>query len=380
MKIGVPKEPRADEPRAPIVPDDVKKLVALGATVTVETGVGEGIHIDDEAYTAAGAAVEESRAAIFAGSDVVLALNPPPPDDVERLAEGQIFISHLDPFFNQELIERLAERKVTALCMELVPRTTLAQKMDSLSSQASLAGYAAVLLAADRGSKGFPMMMTPAGTLKPSRVFIVGAGVAGLQAIATAKRLGARVDAFDTRPVVEEQVASLGAKFVKIDIGETGQTEGGYAKQLTSEQLEMQRRGMIKVCAQSDVVITTAKVFGRKAPQIIDEEMVAGMKPGSVIVDMAASAQGGNVAGSKLGEEVVVDGVLIIGDDSLSRRVAAGASQMYSSNLTNLLSHFWNEETGAIELDRSDEIVAGTMVTHEGNITSEMLVSAYAAG
>ena len=318
------------------------------------------------------------RNALLREAEVVLRLNPPPLEDVDLLASGSVHVSQLDPFFNKALVQRLAERDITAVCMELIPRTTLAQKMDSLSSQASLAGYAAVLLAADRLAKGFPMMMTPAGTISPSRVFIVGAGVAGLQAIATAKRLGARVEAFDTRPVVEEQVKSLGAKFVKIDVGETGQTEGGYAKQLTPEQLEMQRKGMAKICAQSDVIITTAKVFGRKPPQIIAADMVAGMKPGSVIVDMAASEHGGNVAGSKADDEVTVDGVLIIGAGELARRVPVNASQMYSSNLLNLLGHFWDAESKRLVIDREEEIAAGAVVTHGGQVVSEMLQKAYA--
>jgi len=221
--------------------------------------------------------------------------------------------------------------------------------------------------------------MTPAGTLSPSRVFIVGAGVAGLQAIATAKRMGARVEAFDTRPVVAEQVQSLGAKFVKIDIGDTGQTEGGYAKQLTPEQIAMQQKGMAKICAQSDVIISTAKVFGRKPPLIITEEMVAGMKPGSVIVDMAASEFGGNVAGTVVNQEVVTDnGVHILGHDNLPGRVAMHASQMYSSNLMNFIQHFWNEETKVLELKTEDEIMAGALVTNDGAVTSEMLQKAYA--
>jgi len=379
MKIGIPRETKDQETRVPVIPDDVRKLVALGATVDVETGTGDTIDLTDADYGQAGATTGTDRSALLATSNLVLMLNPPTASDVDGLSPGTILISHLDPFFNKSLVEKLAAHNVTAISMELIPRTTLAQKMDALSSQASLAGYAAVVLAADRLSKGFPMMMTPAGTLKPARVFIVGAGVAGLQAIATAKRMGARVDAFDTRPVVEEQVRSLGAKFVKIDIGETGQTAGGYAKQLTPEQLEMQQKGMAKVCAQSDVIITTAKVFGRKPPQIISEEMVAGMRPGSVIIDMAASEHGGNVAGTKLGQEVEIGGVLIIGDDNLAGRVAASSSQMYSSNVTSFVTHFWDKEAKTMKLDRADEIMAGAMVTHEGQIVSEMIRNAYAS-
>jgi len=377
MKIAVPREAKADEPRIPVIPGDVKKLVQLGADVAIEAGLGQSIGVPDSAFVEAGATVVADRATLLADADITLRLNPPPVDEVDLLKAGSVHVSHLDPFFNQKLVERFAERNITALCMELVPRTTLAQKMDALSSQASLGGYAAVILAADRLAKGLPMMMTPAGTLSPSRVFIVGAGVAGLQAIATAKRMGARVDAFDTRPVVEEQVKSLGGKFVKIDIGETGQTEGGYAKELTPEQIEMQRKGMAKICAQSDVIISTAKVFGRKAPLIITEEMVAGMQPGSIIVDMAASEHGGNVAGSKLNEEVYVNGVLIIGYDNLPGRVAAHASQMYSANLFNLINHFWDAEAKVLTLNPEEEIAAGALVAHEGKLANEMLQKAY---
>jgi NAD(P) transhydrogenase subunit alpha len=253
--------------------------------------------------------------------------------------------------------------------MEMIPRSTIAQKMDALSSQANLAGYVTVILAAERLNKILPMMMTPSGTITPSRVFVIGAGVAGLQAIATAKRLGARVEAFDTRPVVEEQVQSLGAKFIKIDLGETGQTKDGYAKALTPEQIEKQRQGMAKVCANSDIVITTAQLFGRKAPVIITKDMVAQMKPGSVIVDMAVES-GGNVEGSKIDEEVKVNGVLIIGLGNLPGRVAVHASQMYSSNLTNLIESYWDGEKKTFNLNLEDETIQGCLITHHGEIVN----------
>lgn len=378
MNLAVPRETESEEPRAALTPEGLGKLVQMGAVVSVEAGVGDRIDIDDSAYEEAGADVVSDRGKLLSEADLVIRLGPPAVGELELLAEGCIHVSHLDPFFNRPLVEALASRGVTALCMELIPRTTLAQKMDALSSQASLGGYAAVIVAASRLNKGLPMMMTPAGTLSPARVFIVGAGVAGLQAIATAKRLGARVDAFDTRPEVKEQAESLGARFVEIDIGESAETEGGYAKQLTPEQLEMQRQGMAQICARSDVVITTAKVFGRKPPLIITEEMVAGMRAGSVIVDMAASEHGGNVAGSKLRQEVVTGGVRIVGDPDLPRRVAASASRMYSSNVVNLLTHFWDEESGRLKLDREDEIMQGALVTHDGEIVNEMLRKAYA--
>jgi NAD(P) transhydrogenase subunit alpha len=312
------------------------------------------------------------RDATLATADMVLRLRKPPLEEIAKLKRGCIHVSFLDPFNERDLIDALVNAGVSAISMEMIPRTTRAQKMDALSSQASLAGYVAVLLAADRLNQIFPMMMTPAGTIKPSRVFIIGAGVAGLQAIATAKRLGARVDAFDTRPVVEEQVASLGAKFVKVDLGETGQTKDGYAKELTPEQQAKQREAMAKVCIQSDVVITTAKLFGRKAPVIVTKEMVAQMKPGSVIIDLAADT-GGNVEGVQVDEEVEIDGVRIVGLSNLEGRVPVHASQMYSSNLGNLVEEFWNKETKQFDLNLDDEIIKGCLVTHDGAIVSEML-------
>jgi NAD(P) transhydrogenase subunit alpha len=246
--------------------------------------------------------------------------------------------------------------------------------MDALSSQANIAGYAAVLLAAEKTQGVLPMMMTPAGTIKPARVFIIGAGVAGLQAIATAKRLGARVDAFDTRPVVAEQVQSLGAKFLKVDLGETGQTKDGYAKALTEEQLQIQRDAMAKACAQSDIVITTAQLFGRRAPVIITREMVEGMKPGSILVDLAVTS-GGNVEGSKPDEEVLINGVRILGVSNFPGLYPLDASQMYGSNLANFILHFWNAETKTFNLDREDEIIRGSLVTSNGELVNDFLKS-----
>jgi NAD(P) transhydrogenase subunit alpha len=260
--------------------------------------------------------------------------------------------------------------------MEMIPRITRAQKMDVLSSQSNLAGYVAVIIAAERLDKIFPMMMTPAGTISPARVFVIGVGIAGLQAIATAKRLGARVDAFDTRPVVEEQVKSLGARFVKVDLGETGQTKDGYAKALSDEQLQKQREEMAKVCAASDVVITAAQVFGRKAPLIITEDMIRSMSKGSVIVDLAVET-GGNVAGSQPDQEVEVNGVRIIGLANLPGEVAVNASQMFSANLFALVDEFWNEEEKRFHLDFEDEIIQGCVITYKGEITNEMIRDHY---
>jgi NAD(P) transhydrogenase subunit alpha len=374
MKIFFPRETTRGETRTSIVPETAGRLAKLGASIVVEAGVGASVHHADEAYRNAGAEVSDDRARSLSEADAVVRLRKPPLEEIELLRAGCLHVSYLDPFNERELVRALAARGVSAVSMEMIPRTTLAQKMDALSSQANLAGYAAVVLAASRLDRIFPMMMTPAGTLSPARVFVVGVGVAGLQAIATAKRLGARVEAFDTRPVVEEQVKSLGAKFVKIDLGETGQTAQGYAQALTDEQLRRQREGMARVCAQSDVVITTAQVFGRRAPLIITAEMLSGMRAGSVVVDLAVES-GGNVEGARSGEEIEVGGVRIIGQGNLPGLVAVHASQMYASNVASFIEHFWNREDGSLRLDRGDEIFQGCLITHGGEVVNETVRS-----
>ena len=372
MLIGVPKETIAGELRAPLVPASVKKLVKLGLEVAVEASMGEAAGFADAAYVEAGARIEADRAALLSAADLVLRIRKPSDEDVALLKAGAMHASLLDPFNERGLIDKLAAKGVTAISMEMVPRSTRAQKMDVLSSQANLAGYVTVMLAARQINKIFPMMMTPAGTISPARVFIIGAGVAGLQAIATAKRLGARVDAFDTRPVVAEQVQSLGAKFLEIDLGDTGQTDQGYARELTTEQLEKQREGMKAAIAQADVVITTAQVFGRPAPRIVGADMVAGMRPGSVIVDMAVET-GGNVEGSKVGEVVDVNGVKIIGLGNLPSEVAQNASEMFSANLFNLVDEFWDGEAQSFGLDLEDDILKSCVITHDGAIVNETI-------
>ncbi len=375
MTIGVPKETNKKERRVPLIPDTVKKLVALGADLVVEEAVGLAAGFTDAQYREAGAKIMK-RTEVVSGSDVVLRLAKPPAEEVGLLKEGCVHVSYLDPFNEKSLVDALARRGVNAISMEMIPRITRAQKMDSLSSQASLAGYAAVILAAERIDRVFPMMVTPAGTLTPAKVFVIGAGVAGLQAIATAHRLGARVEAFDTRPVVADQVQSLGAQFVKVDLGETGQTKDGYAKELTKEQLAMQQQAMTDHCASSDVVITTAQVFGRKAPVIVTHEMVAAMRPGSVVIDMAVDS-GGNVADSKLDEEVDLNGVRIIGIPNLAGMYPVHASQMYSSNIGNLVMEFWNKDAKELVLDVEDEILKGCLVTKDGQVWNERLKSLY---
>ena len=371
MDIFFPKEP-AQESRATILPESLKKIVDSGLDVLVEKGLASNINISDNLYIEAGARLVEDIAKTLASADIICRLNKPTLDQISLMKEGAIHISFLDPFNESELVEAFVNARVTSISMELVPRITRAQKMDALSSQANLGGYAAVIEASRCLAKAFPMMMTAAGTISPSRVFVVGVGVAGLQAIATAKRLGARVDAFDTRPVVEEQVQSLGAKFVKIDIGETGQTDQGYAKELTSDQIKKQQEGMKKICSQSDVVITTAQVFGRPAPKIITKEMVSAMKPGSVIVDMAVST-GGNVEGSISDSIEDVKGVKIIGMSNLPGEVAYHASQVYGTNIYNMIEEFWNPETKSFSIDTSDEILSGCLVTHEGHVVNKLL-------
>lgn len=370
MQIGIPKETYPGELRAVVIPNDVARLVKLGATVTIESGLGAGIRVTDADYQQAGASISTNRKELLGSSDIVLRLRKPDLSDIKLLRKGCIHISYLDPFNEKDLLEQLAQQGVSAIAMEMIPRTTRAQKMDALSSQASLAGYTAVVLAAERINKSLPMMTTPAGTINPCRVFIIGAGVAGLQAIATAKRLGARVDAFDTRPAVAEQVRSLGARFFEVDLGETGQTKDGYAKALTEEQLKIQRDAMAKQCAISDIVITTAQVFGRKAPIIITKEMVAGMRPGSIVVDLAVET-GGNVEGAVLGQEADVNGVRILGLENMAGRVAVDASQMYSANLYNLIDEFWDKEAKTLPLDLEDDIIQGCLMTHEGTVRRE---------
>ncbi len=378
MKIAVPREAHKDETRVSLLPEHVAKLVEAGADVSVESGLGQTLRIADGEYVKSGALLTTDRGELIRQADMVLQIRKPAVEEVEMMKTNCIFISLLDPFNELELINTFMARNISAISMEMIPRITRAQKMDVLSSQANLAGYAAVIIAAERLDKILPMMMTPAGTISPARVFVIGVGVAGLQAIATAKRLGARVEAFDTRPVVEEQVKSLGARFVKIDLGETGQTTDGYAKALTEEQLQKQREGMARVCQSADIVITTAQLFGRPAPLIVTEDMVHGMQPGSVIVDLAVES-GGNVAGSKVGREVDVNQVCIIGLANLPGKVAINASQMFSSNLYNLVDEFWNTEEKKFILDFEDEIIKGCVITHEGQIVNEMIVKHYSA-
>lgn len=371
MELFVPLEQAELETRCALDPAAAQKLVKLGLTVNVESGLGETSGYTDEDYTKAGAGISE-RSSGLSSADIVIRVNKPSPTEISAQKEGALHISFLDPFNEAELLNDFTAAKVDAVSLEMMPRSTLAQKMDALSSQANLAGYTAVSLAAEKMLKIFPMMMTPAGTISPAKVFIVGIGVAGLQAIATAKRLGARVTAFDVRPEALEQAESLGAKALRIDLGgETGGTAQGYAKELTPEQLEKQRQEQAKVCAQSDVVITTAKLFGRKSPVLIKKDTVDAMQRGSIIIDLAAES-GGNVEGTVLGEEVVTEnGVRIFGYANMEGRAPQVATQMLASNFYNFIEHFWDEENKSLNLDPEDAILSGCLITKGGEIIHE---------
>ena len=374
MLIVVPSETVETERRVALVPEAVKKLSKIGLSLKIESGAGLKTGYSDQEYLTAGAEIEQDRNLLLAKADIVLRVQKPAIEDIDLMKTGCIQISYLDPYNEPALVDKLAEKSITAISMEMIPRTTRAQKMDALSSQANLAGYVMVIVAAHKLDRILPMMMTPAGTLSPAKVFVIGAGVAGLQAIATAKRLGAKVEAFDTRPVVAEQVQSLGAKFVEIDLGETGQTEGGYAQELTAEQLELQRQGMKSVISQADIVITTAQLFGRPAPKIVTQDMVAAMKPGGVIVDMAVDS-GGNVDGSVPDQTVDVGGVSIVGMSNLPAQVCKDASQMYASNLVNLVSEFYDQQANSFALNLDDDILNGCVITTGGAIVNQSILS-----
>jgi NAD(P) transhydrogenase subunit alpha len=367
VKVGTPKETAADERRVALVPDTATRLGAAALEVSVESGAGSAAYITDEAYQQAGAKIVMSATTLLGESDAVLKVQPPSTAEVELIKKGAVLISFLQPATQGDIVRALAKRGVTAFSLELVPRLSRAQSMDALSSQASAAGYKAVLMAAGRLGKFFPMMMTAAGTIPPARVLVMGAGVAGLQAIATARRLGAVVSAYDVRPAVKEEVQSLGATFIELAL-ETQEGEGGYAKEQSEEFLRKQRELIGEHVAKSDVVITTAAVPGRRAPLLVTSEMVKGMRPGSVIVDLAAET-GGNVELTKAGADVEVGGVTIIGTRNVPSTMPLHASQLYARNVANLLLHLVKD--GAIVLDLDDEITKGCCVTHDGEIVNE---------
>ncbi len=374
MKIFIPKEQSPIETRAALDPAAVKKVVNLGSSVTVEAGLGERSDYSDDLYREAGASVSDDRGASFSDADIICRVSKPSSEEVAMLKPGAIHISYLDPFGESELVDQLAEQKVSAISLEMVPRSTLAQKMDAISSQANLAGYVAVITAANRSNSILPMMMTPAGTISPAKVFVVGIGVAGLQAVATAKRLGARVTAFDVRPEALEQAESLGAKALKIDLGETEGTDQGYARQLTPEQLEIQKAAQAKVCADSDIVITTAKVFGRKPPILVGADVVKQMKKGSVVVDLAAET-GGNVEGIVPGEEIETEnGVKLVGLANFEGQVSRHATQVLGANFANMIEHFWDKESTQFQIILDDAIQEGCLITHDGAIVHKQFI------
>jgi NAD(P) transhydrogenase subunit alpha len=366
MNVGIPKETAPGERRVALVPDLVSKLTRAGLHVLVQPGAGESAGFPDAAYTNAGARLAPD---VFEQADVLLKVQPPTGDEIHRIKQDTTLIGFLQPYTNGPGIKALAERHVTAFSVELMPRITRAQSMDALSAMSTVAGYKAVLLAADRLPKFFPLLMTAAGTVSPARVFVVGAGVAGLQAIGTAKRLGAVVEAYDTRPAVKEQVESLGAKFVELGL-ETKDAEAktGYAKAQSEEFYKKQQEMMLKYVAAADAVIPTALVPGKRAPILITEEMVRNMRPGSVIVDVAAE-QGGNCELTKPGEEVVIHGVTILGPLNLASTLPFHSSQMYARTITNYLAHLLKD--GNIHLDLSDELTRGPLVTYKGDIVHE---------
>jgi NAD(P) transhydrogenase subunit alpha len=376
-RIAILNEISSSDKRTAMTPVNVGKLLRAGAEVFVEVGLGTGCGYADEQYREVGARLSDNRQELCSAADLILRIHKPTVEEAALLKKGAVHISHLDPFNERDLVGVLCDRQVSAISMEMIPRTTRAQKMDALSSQASLAGYVMVIQAANRLNRILPMMMTPSGTIKPAKVFVIGAGVAGLQAIATAKRLGARVTAFDTRAVVAEQVESLGANFLKIDLGETGQTEDGYARQLSPEQLAIQQKGQADEIAKSDIVITTAQVFGRKPPLLVARDTVRSMQPGSVIVDMAAQS-GGNVEGSVAGEVVERDGVTVIGSGNWSGRVSRDASNMFSNNLFSLVAEYWDVEEKCFKLNLDDEILAGCLITHGGEVVNTTIKQHYA--
>ena len=374
MKIAIPKERRPHERRVAATPDTVKKLIGLGATVIVESGAGISAAISDDAFKDVGAEIASDAASALKDADVVFKVQGPMDDEIALIKEGAMLVSTLAPTQSRDMIKALAERKVLACAMELMPRITRAQSMDVLSSQSNLAGYKSVLDATDEFGRAMPMMMTAAGTLAPARVFVLGAGVAGLQAIATARRLGAIVSATDVRSVAKEQVESLGATFVMVetDDAEDGETAAGYAKEMSDDYKEKQARLVREHLAKQDIAICTALIPGRAAPTLIDDDMVKSMKQGSVIVDLAVEA-GGNCTMSKPGEVVDVDGVKIVGHHNWPSRIAVDASFLYAKNLLNFITPLIDAESGDLNIDWEDEIIQGVALTRDGEIVHPLL-------
>lgn len=371
MKVAVPKEIKPDERRVALAPESVKKLVKAGMSVAVESGAGIAASYPDDQYREAGASIETDLAAMLGSSDFIVKVQPPMQDErfgrheVDLYRDGAMLLGTIIPTRNLDAVRRLAERRITTFATDCIPRISRAQSMDTLSSMANISGYRSVLIGAMALPKYFPMFMTAAGTVLAAKVFVIGAGVAGLQAIATARRLGATVEATDTRPVVKEQVESLGARWTGVESTESAQDAGGYAKELSADFYKKQSELIGKHCAANDVVITTALIGGVKAPRLITADMVAGMKPGSVIVDIAAEG-GGNCELTEPGKTVLKHGVTICGPLNIPAEMPLHASLLYSRNLTTFITSFWKDNK--FNLDLGDEIIKGAMITHEGQV------------
>ena len=376
MKIAVPRERRTGETRVAASPDTVKKYIQLGLDVVVESGAGAGASLADDVYREAGAQVAADAAALYAEADIVLKVQRPTDEEVALLKPGTVLVGAMAALVNRDLMAALAERKVTVFAMELLPRITRAQSMDILSSQANLAGYRAVLDAAAEFKRAIPMMMTAAGTVAPARFLILGAGVAGLQAIATAKRLGGVVYAFDVRPAVKEQVESLGGKFVEVDAdaAKDAETAGGYAKEMGEDYKRKQAAKSAETLKKTDIAICTALIPGKPAPVLITEEMVRDMRPGSVIVDLAVEA-GGNCPLSELDKVVIKHGVTLVGYGNVPARLAVDSSALYAKNLLNFLTPLVDKDTKALKLNWDDEILKGTCVARDGVIVHPALAA-----
>jgi H+-translocating NAD(P) transhydrogenase subunit alpha len=378
MKIAVPKETRQGERRVALVPESCKKLIDKGIQVAVESGAGEAAYLSDDAYRAVGATIEKDVAALVGNADLILTVQPPTPAEVGRFREGALLLGTLLPVKHLDTMRALSDRKITAFSTDCIPRTTRAQSMDTLSAMSNIAGYKAVLIAANELAKYFPMFMTAAGTIFAAKVFVIGAGVAGLQAIATAKRLGATVTATDTRRIVADQIQSVGGKFVGVDSAEDAQTGTGYAKELSADFYRKQGELIAQQCAANDVVITTALIGGVKAPRLITAEMVRAMRPGSVIVDLAAEA-GGNCELTQPGQIVVEHGVKIAGPLNLPSDMPRDASTLYSRNLATFVLAFWKDKEQSFNLDLNDDILKGAVVTHQGQVLHEATRTALAS-
>jgi H+-translocating NAD(P) transhydrogenase subunit alpha len=377
MVIGVVKEIYEGETRVSIAPASVAGLKKKKHEVVVETGAGLGSHMTDEQYEKAGATIVKTAEEVYAAADVVIKVQPPMPHpngkhEAEMLVEGKALISYLAPFANPDVVRMLAKRKITTFAMEFIPRITRAQSMDSLSSMATLSGYKAVIMAAENSSRMFPMLMTAAGTVPPATVLVLGAGVAGLQAIATAKRLGAKVEAFDPRPVVKEQIESLGGTFIPMEITEDVSTAGGYAKEASDDFLRKEQETIAARLPRVDAVICTAQIFGKKAPILITNEMLKLMPPSAVIVDLAAE-QGGNCEATRLCEKVVKHNVLVFGPKNTPATLPLNASMMYSKNICTLLGALYTDSTAP---NFEDEVTVGACITHAGEIKNEMIKNA----